>query len=198
MRQAAIAMAALLAMGMVWPLVAAVGGGGAADSVQASESAEAPVAAPAPNPEVEIPSMPAAKSAEAEATEPVITPPPPVPEVEIPAIPPVDPKYPFKQSVYKPPVKKGSAPPLEEGKRIFDREGRFDHDAEGNPVFVFDSGDMPMRLLESRWREYLEGVTDEGSKHARWRVSGIVTLYHRHNHLLLTKVVRVEAEEEGL
>ena len=197
MRQAAGVMAALLAIGMVWPLVAAVGGGGAADSAQASESAEAPVAAPAPIPEVEIPSMPAAKSAEAEASEPVITPPPPVPEVEIPAIPPVDPKYPFKQSVYKPPVKGGPAP-LEEGKRIFDREGRFDHDAEGNPVFVFDSGDTPMRLLESRWREYLESVTDEGRKHARWRVSGIVTLYYRHNYLLLMKVVRIEAEEEGL
>jgi len=198
MRQAAGVMAALLAIGMVWPLVAAVGGGGAADSAQASESAEAPVAAPAPIPEVEIPSMPAAKSAEAEASEPVITPPPPVPEVEIPAIPPVDPKYPFKQSVYKPLVKKGPAPPLEEGKRIFDREGRFDHDAEGNPVFVFDSGDTPMRLLESRWREYLESVTDEGQKHARWRISGIVTMYHRHNYLLLTKVVRIEAEEERL
>jgi len=197
MRQAVIAMAALLVMGMVWPLVAAVGGGGAADPAQASESAEAPVAAPAPIPEVEIPSMPAAKSAEAEATEPVITPPPPVPEVEIPAIPPVDPKYPFKQSVYKPPVKAGPAP-LEEGKRIFDREGRFSHDADGNPVFVFDAGDRPMRLLESRWREYLESVTDEGRKHARWRVSGIVTLYYRHNYLLLTKVVRIEAEEEGL
>ena len=195
MRQAAGVMAALLAMGMVWPLVAAVGGG-AADSAKASESAEAPVAAPVPIPEVEIPSMPAAKSAEAEASEPVITPPPPVPEVEIPAIPPVDPKYPFKQSVYKPRVKGGPAP-LEEGKRFFDREGRFDHD-EGNPVFVFDSGDMPIRLLESRWREYLESVTDEGRKHARWRVSGIVTLYHQHNYLLLTKVVRIEAEEEGL
>ena len=195
MRQAAGVMAALLAMGMVWPLVAAVGGG-AADSAKASESAEAPVAAPVPIPEVAIPSMPAAKSAEAEASEPVITPPPPVPEVEIPAIPPVDPKYPFKQSVYKPPVKGGPAP-LEEGKRLFDREGRFDHD-EGNPVFVFDSGDTPIRLLESRWREYLEGVTDEGRKHARWRVSGIVTLYHQHNYLLLTKVVRIEAEEEGL
>lgn len=196
MRQAAGVMAVLLAMGMVWPLVAAVGGG-SADSAQASESAEAPVAAPAPIPEVEIPSMPAAKSAEAEASEPVITPPPPVPEVEIPAIPPVDPKYPFKQSVYKPPAKKGGPAPLEEGKRIFDREGRFDHE-EGNPVFVFDSGDRPMRLLESRWREYLESVTDEGRKHARWRVSGIVTLYYRHNYLLLTKVVRIEAEEEGL
>jgi len=197
MRQAAGVMAALLAMGMVWPLVAAVGGGGAADSAQASESAEAPVAAPAPIPEVAIPSMPAAKSAEAEASEPVITPPPLVPEVEIPAIPPVDPKYPFKQSVYEPPVKAGPAP-LEEGKRIFDREGRFGHGAEGNPVFVFDSGDMPMRLLESRWREYLESVTDEGRKHARWRISGIVTLYYQHNYLLLTKVVRIEAEEEGL
>ena len=197
MRQAAGVMTALLAMGMVWSLVAAVGGG-AADSARARQSAEAPLAPPAPIPEVQIPSMPAEKSAEAEAAEPVITPPPPVPEVEIPAIPPVDPKYPFKQSVYKPPVKKGSAPPLEEGKRIFDREGRFDHDADGNPVFVFDSGDTPMRLLESRWREYLESVTGEGQKHARWRISGIVTLYYHHNYLLPTKVVRIEAEEEGL
>jgi len=197
MRQAAGVMTALLAMGMVWPLVAAVGGGGAADSARARQSAEAPLAPPAPIPEVQIPSMPAEKSAEAEAAEPVITPPPAVPEVEIPAIPPVDPKYPFKQSVYKPPVKGGPAP-LEEGKRIFDREGRFDNDAKGNPVFVFDSGDTPMRLLESRWREYLESVTGEGQKHARWRVSGIVTLYYHHNYLLLTKVVRIEAEEEGL
>jgi len=197
MRQTAVATAALLVMGMVWPLVAAVGGGGAADPAQASESAEVPVAKPAPIPEVEIPSLPAAKSAEAEATEPILTPPPPVPEVEIPAIPPVDPKYPFKQSVYKPPVK-GPPAPLEEGKRIFDREGRFDHDVDGNPVFVFDSGDTPIRLLESRWREYLESVTDEGRKHARWRISGIVTLYHRHNYLLPTKVVRIEAEEERL
>ena len=196
MRQAAGVMTALLAMGMVWSLVAAVGGG-AVDSTQASESAEAPVTAPAPIPEVVIPSMPAAKSAEAEDAEPVITPPPPVPEVEIPAIPPVDPKYPFKQSVYKPPLKGGPAP-LEEGKRIFDREGRFDHDADGNPVFVFDSGDTPMRLLESRWREYLESVTGEGQKHARWRASGIVTLYHHYNYLLPTKVIRIEAEEERL
>jgi len=197
MRQAAVAMAALLAMGMVWPLVAAVGVGGAADSARVRESAESPLAPPAPMPEVEIPSMPSAKSGEAEATEPVITPPAPVPEVEIPAIPPVDPKNPFRPREYKPPVKGGPAP-LEEGKRLFDREGRFDNDAEGQPVFVFDSGDTPMRLLESRWREYLESVTDEGRKHARWRVSGIVTLYHRHNYLLLTKVVRIEAEEERL
>jgi hypothetical protein len=196
MRQAAVVAAVFLAMALAWVLASA-GGGWAADPARTAEFAEAPVIPPPAIPEVGIPSMPSAKSGEAETAEPVITPPPPVPEVEIPAIPPVDPKNPFRPREYKPPVKAGPAP-LEEGKRIFDREGRFDHDADGRPVFVFDSGDTPMRLLESRWREYLESVTDEGQKHARWRLSGIITLYYHHNYLLPTKVVRIEAEEEGL
>jgi len=55
-----------------------------------------------------------------------------------------------------------------------------------------------MRLLESTNREYLESVTAQGARHARWRVSGLVTLYHGCNYLLLSKVVRIRPEEEGL
>ena len=96
------------------------------------------------------------------------------------------------------PSPKAGPPPLAEGKRLFDREGRLDFDDEGQPTFVFDSGDVPVRLLESAWREFLESVTDDGKKHARWRVSGIVTLYQNRNYLLLTKVVRIMPEEEDL
>jgi len=64
-------------------------------------------------------------------------------------------------------------------------------------VFVFDSGDTPMRLIESRLREYLESVTEYGKKEARWRVSGVVTEYQHQNYLLLTKCVRMMPEEEG-
>jgi len=140
---------------------------------------------------------PESGSKEEEGTEPTINPPPPFPEVEIPPIPPVDEKNPFRPREWKRPVKAGPAP-LAEGKRLFDREGRFDFDKEGHPIFVFDSGDLPMRLLESVLREYLESATEKGEKHAQWRVSGIVTLYMHKNYLLLTKVVRVMPEEESL
>ena len=155
------------------------------------------VAPPPPVPEVAVPSMPEAAGEGEEDEEPLITPPPPVPELGIPPIPPVDPKDPFRPREWKRPAPQGPGP-IEEGIRLFDREGRFDVDDEGEPIFVFDSGDEPIRLLESRWREYLESVTAGGYKHARWRVSGIVTLYYHKNYLLLTKVVRIEPEEERL
>jgi len=71
-------------------------------------------------------------------------------------------------------------------------------DQIGRSKFVFDSGDKPMWLLESTWREYLEKVTDQGKKKAHWRVSGIVTIYGGRNYLLLTKVVQMGGPEEGL
>jgi hypothetical protein len=122
-----------------------------------------------------------------------LEPPPPLPDVEIPAIPEVD-KDPFKPGL--PPVRVKPPDILEEGKRLFNREGRLDVDKIGRAVFVFDSGDKPMYLLESASREYLEKVTDYAKKTARWRVSGIVTVYGKQNFLLLTKVVQIMPEEE--
>ena len=172
MKQVAIA-AAAAAIGIALVSVALVYGGKA-------EALSAPEASPAPPPK-----------------EPTIDPPAQLPEVEIPLIPPVDETDPFKPGEYRPAPKAGPGP-LAEGKHLFDREGRLALDEEGHPIFVFDSGDEPMRLLESANREYLENATAQGAKHARWRVSGLVTLYHGRNYLLLLKVVRIMPEEEGL
>ena len=197
MRQVGWTTAVVLVAALTWVAAAVVERSGAAPAAGTEDSGpEAGIAPPPPVPEVLVPSMPETPG-EGEGEEPVITPPPPVPELGIPPIPPVDPKDPFRPREWEPAVLQGPGL-IEEGKRLFDREGRFDVDEDGEPIFVFDSGDVPMRLLKSRWREYLESVTAEGRKHARWRVSGIVTLYYHKNYLLLTKVVRIEAEEESL
>ena len=195
MSRVALVTAVCLVAGLGWAASAVEDRGVLARPAKEEPPPDAEVAPPLPVPEVLVPSMPPAPGEGEE--EPIITPPPPIPELGIPPIPPVDPKDPFRPREWKPVVAAGPAP-LEEGKRLFDREGRLDVDDEGEMIFVFDSGDTPMRLLESRWREYLESVTEGGYKHARWRVSGIVTLYHRRNYLLLTKVVRIEPEEERL
>ena len=150
-----------------------------------AQPAEAPEKAPAKTPR----KTPKAAPKNGTALEP----PPPLPDVEIPVIPEVD-KDPFKPGL--PPVRVKPPDILEEGKRLFNREGRLDVDKIGRAVFVFDSGDKPMYLLESASREYLEKVTDYAKKTARWRVSGIVTVYGKQNFLLLTKVVQIMPEEE--
>lgn len=138
----------------------------------------------------------AVKKPASPAPEPTINPPPQIPEVEIPPIPQVDEENPFTPAEPKKPVP-GPAAGLEEGKRLFNREGRVAVDDTGRTVFVFDSGDKPMRLLENSWREFLETITDFGKKDAHWRVSGLITVYQHQNYLLLTKCVRMMPEEEG-
>jgi len=127
--------------------------------------------------------------------EPALRPPPTLPDVDIPPIPEVD-DDPFKPGL--PPKRVGPSGLLAEGKRLFNREGRLEVDPIGRSIFVFDSGDKPVQLLENSWREFLESASDHGRKKARWRISGVVTVYGKCNYLLLTKCVRVEAEEENL
>jgi hypothetical protein len=154
-----------------------------------------PPAAPEKKPDAEsaAPKAPGAEKAAPPAAGGV-TPPPPLPDVDIPAIPEVD-QDPFKPGL---PPKRVATGTIEEGKRLFNREGRISTDPVGRTVFVFDSADKPMELLENSSREYLETVTDYGKKDARWRVSGVVTVYGGRNFLLLTRVQRMQPEEEGL
>ncbi|MFO8012391.1 MAG: hypothetical protein R6X20_03700 [Phycisphaerae bacterium] len=126
---------------------------------------------------------------------PEIVPPPTLPDVDIPPIPEVD-DDPFKAGA--PPERKGPSGLLAEGKRLFNCEGRLETDRIGRSLFVFDSGQPPMYLLENSWRQFLERRTEYGKKFARWRVSGLVTVYGKQNYLLLTKCVRIEAEEDQL
>jgi hypothetical protein len=134
-----------------------------------------------------------------------IIPPPQVPDVDIPPIPEIK-KTVGKDGVitedpFTPgprPVAKKKSDAIDEGKRLFDREGRLEVDPLGRPVFVFDSGDKPMQLLESTQREMLELVTDRGKRRARWRISGIVTVYEGQNFLLVTRATRILAEQEKL
>ena len=162
----------------------------------AAPEAEAPEAAPVVRPAEAVPeAAPVARPAEAAPAPSDVTPPPPVPDVPIPPIPEVD-KEPFKPGPT--PVRQPKPDILEEGKRLFNREGRMETDAIGRPVFVFDSGEKPMRILENSWREYLETRTDRGQKKAHWRISGVVMVYEGTNFLLLTKAVHLLAEEENL
>ncbi len=124
-----------------------------------------------------------------------VTPPAQLPPVEIPPIPEVG-TDPFKPGPA--PIRKVNPDVLEEGKRIFNREGRIEKDAQDHLVFVFDSGDKPMRILENSWREYMETRTDRATKQAHWRVSGIVMVYEGNNYILLTKAVHMLAEDETL
>jgi hypothetical protein len=119
-----------------------------------------------------------------------------MPEVAIPPIPPVG-EDPFRPGPLRA-AGEPQLPTLQEDKRLFNREGRIAIDDDGRTVFVFDSGDPPMRLLENSLRQYLEGVTDLGKLYARWRVSGLITEYRGKNYLLLSKVVRVMPEEDAL
>jgi len=123
-----------------------------------------------------------------------VTPPAPLPDFQIPAIPEVG-TDPYKAGIG--PARTAPADVIEEGKRLFNREGRLEMDPLGRSMFAFNSGDKPMYLLENSWREYLEKVTDQGTKKARWRVSGIITVYGGRNYLLLTKLVHVLPEEEN-
>ena len=123
-----------------------------------------------------------------------ISPPAPLPDVEIPPIPPVG-DDPFKPGPM--PVRKKRPDVLEEGKHLFNREGRIEVDPIGRSIFVFDSGDKAMRVLENSWRQYLERSTESGKKKIRWRVSGTVMVYEEENYLLITRAVHVLAEEEG-
>jgi hypothetical protein len=125
-----------------------------------------------------------------------VIPPPQVPDVDIPPIPEVKQEDPFKPGPR--PVAKKKSDAIDEGKRLFDREGRLEVDPLGRPVFIFDSGDRPMQLLENIQRELLESVTDHGKRRARWRISGIVTVYEGKNFLLVTRATRILAEQEKL
>ncbi len=127
---------------------------------------------------------------------PTVTPPPAVPDIEIPAIPPVG-KDPFQPG--EAPKRVDPGPGLvHEGKRIFEREGRFDTGEDGAALFVFASGNEPMRLLENALRQHMEDASQQGMVALSWRVSGLVTVYRGKNYLLLTKAIRVMPEEENL
>jgi hypothetical protein len=96
------------------------------------------------------------------------------------------------------PVRPRKPETIDEGKRLFDREGRVEFDPLGRPLFIFDSGDKPMRILENVIREMIETATQRGKKPAHWRISGLVTVYEGANFLLITRAVRILPEEEGL
>jgi len=147
-------------------------------------------------PQEAVPAKPRKEETPAPTEVPEIAPPPTLPDVDIPPIPEVDEDDPFKAGVA--PRREGPSGLLAEGKRLFNREGRLETDKIGRSIFVFDSGDSPMYLLENSWREFLEARTRHGSKLARWRVSGLVTVYGKQNYLLLTKCVRIEVEEDQL
>jgi hypothetical protein len=153
------------------------------------------VPAPVAKPEAGGSAKPeAAGSAKPEAGG-TVAPPPPLPDVEIPPIPEVG-DNPFKPG--PPPVRKRKPDTIEEGKRIFDREGRVEADPLGRPLFIFDSGEKPMPILENAVREMLESVTDRGKRKTRWRVSGLVTVYEGKNFVLITRATRILPEEENL
>ena len=150
-----------------------------------------------------------------------ITPPPPLPPVAIPPIPQASDQFPFGQPESKEEREKAKAAKegksaelttgpdkpkttigeprkiLEEGKRIFNREGRVGQDEHKQTVIAFGSGEGSILLLENSWRDFLETTTDFGKKDAHWRVSGLVTVYGHKNYLLITKCVRVMPEEEN-
>ena len=170
----------------------------AAAKVPAEAAAKAPAEAAAKAPAEAAVKAPAAVPAKGTSPMPAgpgtITPPAPLPDVEIPPIPPVG-DDPFKPGPM--PVRKKRPDVLEEGKHLFNREGRIEVDPIGRSIFVFDSGDKAMRVLENSWRQYLERSTESGKKKIRWRVSGTVMVYEEENYLLIPRAVHVLAEEEG-
>jgi len=160
------------------------------------QPAPAPVAVPKKAPEpVKGAQAPVVTTPKTDGFENII-PPPQMPDVDIPPIPEVKKEAPFKPGPR--PVAKKKSDAIEEGKRLFDREGRLEVDPLGRPYFVFDSSDKPMQLLENTQRELLEITTDHGKRRAKWRVSGIVTVYEGKNYFLLTRATRILAEEENL
>ena len=165
---------------LLWALVLAVGVGWVAVAIVRGQEGLVPA-----RPRNETETAPAGPAA--------VTPPPPLPDVEIPPIPEVD-ADPFKPGL--PPVRVKPPDVIEEGKRLFNREGRLEMDKIGRAIFVFDSADKPIYLLENSWREHLEKITDYAKKKARWRISGMVTVYGKCNYLLLTKCVQMMPEEE--
>jgi hypothetical protein len=191
--------ALILAVAAGWGLVQIVCGEEAGPTTVTTPSGPSatPPATPAPVAKVksETPAAPGATAPVAPPKTATITPPAPLPDVEIPPIPEID-KDPFKPG--PPPVRKKRTDALEEGKHLFNREGRLELDPIGRPVYVFETGDKPMRLLENSWRQYMEKMTDNGRKKAHWRVSGTVTLYDGENFLLVTRAMHVTPEEEGL
>ena len=225
MRQTAVVAAVVLAVGAGWMGVSWILGQEAqapSAPAPAAPSAPVPPAPPAPSapavpapvarPAPSAPTAPAApqgteKSPPAPVAKPeaagsakpeaagMVAPPPPVPDVEIPPIPEVG-DNPFKPG--PPPVRKKKPDTIEEGKRIFDREGRVEVDPLGRPLFIFDSGEKPMPILENTVREMLESATDHGKRKTRWRVSGLVTVYEGKNFVLITRATRILPEEENL
>ena len=175
MKRACVMLALATAMGVGWMAVALVHGQEAKNGAVLAKPAGAAKAQPAE----QVP----------------VVPPAPLPDVEIPPIPEVD-ADPFKPGL--PPVRVEPPDIVEEGKRLFNREGRLEMDKIGRAIFVFDSGDKPMKLLENSRREYLEVRTNYAREKARWRVSGIVTVYGKRNYLLLTKCVQIMPEEQHL
>ena len=175
MKRALAVLAAALMVGVGWMAVAMVCGEEAKNGAVPAKPVKAAEAPPAE----ELP----------------VIPPPPLPDVEIPPIPEVD-DDPFKPGL--PPVRIQPPDIIEEGKRLFNRAGRLEMDKIGRAIFVFDSADKPMYLLENSWREYLETRTEYGKKKARWRISGVVTVYGKRNYLLLMKCVQIMPEEERL
>ncbi len=153
------------------------------------------VQAEAPSPDA-TPAKPRRETAPEAGEPPTITPPPVLPDVDIPPIPEVDKDDPFKPG--PPPRREKPSDLLAEGKRLFHREGRLEMDKIGRALFVFDSGDPPMYLLENSWREFLEHRTDYARHKVRWRISGLVTVYGKQNYLLLTKCMRIKPEEQNL
>jgi len=196
MKRMAIAAGVGLLLSIGWMAATAVlGGQPSAAPAAPTQSEEKPVAAAAaPTASTATASAPAAPARGPQAPQ-AVTPPAPLPEVEIPPIPEVD-KDPFRPGL--PPVQRKPSDVIQEGKRLFEREGRLSVDPLGRSFFVFDSGDKPMQLLENSFREKIESATERGAKQARWRISGIVTVYEGKNYLLLTRVTRILPEEENL
>lgn len=82
---------------------------------------------------------------------------------------------------------------LPELARLVDREGtvaRQPVGAQGGERMVFRSTDerLELVLLENRYLETLESVTEDGKKAAKLLVSGTVYVYRGRNYLLLTRV----------
>lgn len=211
MRRLAVTIAVAGLVGAGWLAATMVRGEESVNDVK-------PVAVPVRTTPPAPPNAPA-KTEKPAKPEKTVTPPAPIPDVEIPLIRQVG-TDPFKpagadsKTGTGAPLKTESGTPgktgegaekpagrtslIEEGKRLFNREGRVELDRVGRTIFVFDSGDKPMRILENSWREYLESVTERAKKKARWRISGVVTAYEQENFLLLTKVIHIMPEEENL
>ncbi|MDP6381536.1 MAG: hypothetical protein QF662_09345, partial [Phycisphaerae bacterium] len=97
--------------------------------------------------------------------------PPPLKEAVIPPIPEVGEDL-FAPGKPKPKPKK--TPLKTEGRRLINRAGRLVRREGGELVFIFDSGDLPVRLSPNKLREQIENRTSYGSKPIRFRISGLI------------------------